>query len=200
MWRGVALQGAKKVELVRTFAGAGNATEGPCFPALDKRQMGRNIGILLRHFPGQGVSAVSEHDFHMQLSCRYQQPDNSVTDLAIQNLAEGQWCDFNLDFGQPGFLIFVYAVLNCQHLYMRTNAAERGLSLDSARGSIEVQANADWVLQKLLVQFEVQLQAGTPSPKDVDFIIDRMQHCPVSINLRDIPDSQTRVDFVSASS
>ena len=141
---------------------------------------------------------MTQHAFQMRFECRYQQPHNSVAELRVQNLEKGAWADFEPGFGQPGFLIFVYAILNCQHLYMRTNAAERGLLLDSAQGSIEVVADRDWVVQKLRVRFEGQLQAGTPAPGDVDYIVDRMQHCPVSINLKDVADSHTAVDFALA--
>lgn len=141
---------------------------------------------------------MTEHAFQMRLECRYQQPNNSVAGLQVQNFAKGAWTDFELGAGQPGFLIFVYAILNCQHMYMRSNAAERGLLLDSARGWIEVLANQDWVVQKLRVRFEGYLQSGAPAPGDIDYIVDRMQHCPVSINLKDVPDSHTAVDFTAA--
>jgi hypothetical protein len=141
---------------------------------------------------------MQQHAFQMRLQCRYQQPHNSVAELRVQNFEKGAWTDFELGFGQPGFLMFVYAILNCQHLYMRTNAAERGLLLDAARGSIEVVADQDWVVQKLHVRFQGQLQSGTPAPGDVGYIIDRMQHCPVSINLKDVADSHTAVDFTLA--
>jgi hypothetical protein len=138
---------------------------------------------------------MTEHSFRMRLSCRYEQPDNVVSGLEVQNLVDSEWQDFNMNFKQPGFLIFVYAILNCQHLYMRSNAAERGLLLDSAGGSIEVLADNGWVLQKLHVDFDVKLQSGNPSPQDVDYIIDRMRHCPVSANIKNVPDTQTRVEF-----
>jgi hypothetical protein len=138
---------------------------------------------------------MTQHAFQMRLECRYQRPDNSVAQLRVQNFEKGAWTEFELGFAQPGFLIFVYAILNCQHLYMRSNAAERGLLLDAARGSIEVVANRDWVVQRLQVRFEGQLQSGTPAPGDVDHIIDRMQHCPVSINLKEVADSRTLVEF-----
>ena len=140
---------------------------------------------------------MTQRVFQMRLECRYQRPDNSVAELRVQLMEKGAWADFELGFEQPGFVIFVYAVLNCQHLYMRTNAAERGLLLDSARGSIEVAADRDWVVQKLHVQFQGQLQSGTPAAGDVDYIVDRMRHCPVSINLREVADSRTAVDFVA---
>ena len=41
--------------------------------------------------------------------------------------------------------------------------------------------------------------SGTPAPGDVDYIVERMQHCPVSINLKDVADSRTAVDFIAAS-
>jgi hypothetical protein len=138
---------------------------------------------------------MSEHEFQMRLFCRYQDSENSIKELLTQNLSEGDWRDFDLNPGQPGFLIFVYAILNCQHLYLRTNAAERGLLFDSANGFIDVCADQTWELQKVHVQFDVRLKSGKPLPEDVTHIIARMQHCPVSINLKDIPDSKTSVEF-----
>jgi hypothetical protein len=134
----------------------------------------------------------------MRLECRYRQPDNKVAELRMQILEKGDWKPFTLSAEQPGFLIFVYAVLNCQHMYMRTNAAERGLLLDAARGSIEVLADRDWVIQKLSVRFAAALQSGAPAPGDIDYIVGRMRHCPVSINLKDVADSHTTVEFSAA--
>lgn len=141
---------------------------------------------------------MTGHAFQMQLECRYEQPHNTVAGLQVKHLVKGAWEDFELSFAQPGFLIFVYAILNCQHLYMRTNADERGLVLASATGSIDVLTDQDWVLQKLHVCFDAQLRSGTPSAGDVDYIVDRMQHCPVSVNLREVADSQTRLEFLAA--
>ena len=112
---------------------------------------------------------MTQHAFQMRLECRYQQPHNSVAELRVQNFEKGAWADFELGFGQPGFLMFVYAILNCQHLYMRTNAAERNLLLDTAQGSIEVVADQDWVVQKLHVRFQGRLQSGTPAPGFLPF-------------------------------
>ena len=138
---------------------------------------------------------MTDHSFRLRLSCRYEKAENTVAALGVQNWLDDEWQDFNLDFGQPGFLIFVYAILNCQHLYMRTNAAEQGLLLDSALASIDVLADEEWRLQKLHVQFEVKLRSGSPAREDIDYIIDRMQHCPVSTNLKDVPDTRTVLKF-----
>jgi hypothetical protein len=134
----------------------------------------------------------------MQLECRYEEPHNTVAGLQVTHLVKGVWEDFELGFAQPGFLIFVYAILNCQHLYMRTNADERGLVLASATGAIDVLTDQDWVLRKLHVRFEAELRSGMPSPGDVDYIVDRMQHCPVSVNLREVADTTTRVELIPA--
>ena len=138
---------------------------------------------------------MTDHSFRMRLSCRYGHDDNSVAELDVHNWVDGAWQDFSLGFGQPGFLIFVYAILNCQHLYMRKNAAERRLVLDSAVAYIDVLANDQWRLQRLHVQFEAKLRSGSPPRQDVDYIVDRMQHCPVSENLRDVPDTRTLLEF-----
>ena len=135
------------------------------------------------------------HDFQMRQHCHYEQPGNTPAGLAVEVLDKGEWQPFTLDFEQPGFLIFVYAILNCQHMYMRTNAAERGLMLGSASGSIDVSANAEWELKKVNVLFDAVVESGSPSQDDVDHIIDRMRLCPVSVNLKPVHESNTRVSF-----
>ena len=136
-----------------------------------------------------------DHDFQMRLHCHYEQPGNTPAELAVEFMEEGEWHPFILDFGQPGFLIFVYAMLNCQHMYMRTNAAEHGLMLDSASGSIDVLANSEWELKKIDVLFEAVVQSRSPSQDVVDHIIDRMRQCPVSVNLKPVHDANTLIRF-----
>ena len=135
--------------------------------------------------------AVSEHIFRLRLSCTYTDPDNTVASLVVELLGKEGWEPFELGAGTPGFLIFVYAVFNCQHMYMRLNCAERGLLLASASGSIDVRANADWVVQQMHLTFTGKLKSGTLAEDDLGYIVDRMKHCPVSMNIREAPDSRT---------
>ena len=89
--------------------------------------------------------------------------------------------------------MFVYAILNCQHLYMRTNAAERGFVLSSASGTIDVLTAEDWRMKRLHIRFEGQLASGAPSSDDIAYIVERMRHCPASVNLLEPPDTQTEL-------
>ena len=134
---------------------------------------------------------VNEHIFKMRLSCTYADPDNTVASLDVEVLGKDGWEPLELGTGTAGFLIFVYAVFNCQHMYMRLNCGERGLLLESASGSIDIRANADWVVQQMHVGFTGKLKSGTPAQTDLDYIVDRMKHCPVSMNTREAADSQT---------
>jgi hypothetical protein len=136
---------------------------------------------------------MSERDFQMRLSCRYRDPDNSVAELSVQHLDKGEWQDFELDAQSPGFLIFVYAIFTCQHLYLRANCAERGLVLESSSGSIHVVTAQDWDIRRLHVRFDGKLRSGTALTEDVDYIVGRMQQCPVSRNVTDVRDSETVV-------
>lgn len=87
---------------------------------------------------------MTERRFQIRFSCRYQAPENSIAEVSAECFDQGQWRRFVFDAAQPGFLIFVYAILNCQHFYLRKNAAERGLMLASGYGSIEVITNEAW--------------------------------------------------------
>src|SRR5512143_3541906 len=131
---------------------------------------------------------MNERSFRLRLSCRYEDPDNSVVDLKVEILADRQWEALDLDAYTPGFLLFVYTIFTCQHRYLRINCAEKGFRLESATGSIDLLASEDWVVQKLHVRFDVHLISGVPMREDVEYIVERMRQCPVSKNLKEIPD------------
>jgi hypothetical protein len=136
---------------------------------------------------------MNERSFRLRLSCRYEDPDNSVADLNVELLADGEWETLDLGVDTPGFLLFVYTILTCQHRYLRTNCAEKGFRLESASGSIDLLASEDWSVRKLHIRFDARLISGTPSREDVEYIVARMEQCPVSKNLKEIPDSRTEV-------
>ncbi len=136
---------------------------------------------------------MADRSFQMQLRCRYEDPDNSVTSLCVRSLDDGAWQDFELTTRSPGFLVFVYAVFSCQHLYFRANCAERGLMLESADGLIDAVTTEEWSLKILHVHFDGKLKGGTPTQGDVDYIVGRMKQCPVSKNTIEPADSSTTV-------
>jgi len=133
---------------------------------------------------------MSERHFQMRIDCRYADPDNQVADLRVELLDKDAWRPLDLGIGSPGFQIFVYGILSCQHLYVRTNCAELGLMLESVQGRIHVAAGHDWTIDTLHVEFEGQLRSGSPSEAAIAHIVDRMGHCPSSVNLREIPDTR----------
>ncbi len=136
---------------------------------------------------------MSERTFSMRMQCTYEGDTNTIIGLDVEHRVEGQWQPLALGLTAPGFDIFVYAVFTCQHLYFRTNCAERGLLLNSAEGSIVVGADADWNMESLQVHFSGQLRSGQASRDDIDYILARMKQCPVSRNLREIPDNRSTV-------
>lgn len=113
--------------------------------------------------------------------------------LAVEYLEEGEWDEFELDVWTPGFLSFVYAILSCQHLYLRINAAERGLVLASGEGHITLTASHDWDIETLRIHFDLVLRSGRPGDGDVDYIVSRMKACPVSRNIRECAVKDTSV-------
>jgi hypothetical protein len=48
-------------------------------------------------------------------------------------------------------------------------------------------------MESLQVHFSGQLGSGQASTGDIDYIVARMKQCPVSLNLREIPDYQSKV-------
>jgi uncharacterized OsmC-like protein len=140
-----------------------------------------------------GCREMNERSFRLRLFCRYQEPDNSIADLDVEVLTDGRWEALDLTMHTPGFLLFVYTILTCQHRYLRTNCAEKGLQLESAVGSIDLLACEDWCVRKMHIRFDVRLKSGVLTQEDVDDIVARMEQCPVSKNLKAIPDARTEI-------
>jgi hypothetical protein len=84
-------------------------------------------------------------------------------------------------------------VFTCQHRFFHVNCAERKLVLNSAEGNIVIGADKDWNMETLQVHFSGQLGSGQASPDDIDYIVSRMQQCPVSRNIREVPDTESTV-------
>jgi hypothetical protein len=136
---------------------------------------------------------VSNRSFSMRLQCTYTGNTNTVDTLEVEHKLANQWQQLDLGITSPGFDIFVYAVFACQHMYFRVNCAERGLVLGSAEGNIHIVTGQDWDMQTLQVNFSGQLDSGEVNPGDIDYIISRMQQCPVSRNLKEIRDYKSTV-------
>jgi uncharacterized OsmC-like protein len=136
---------------------------------------------------------MNERSFRLRQFCRYEDPDNSISDLEVKVLADGQWEPLDLNLHTPGFLLFAYTILTCQHRYLRANCAEKGLRMESAGGSIDLLAGEDWCVRKMHIRFDIRLKSGVPSREDVDYIVARMEECPVSKNLKAVPDARTEI-------
>lgn len=138
---------------------------------------------------------MSELNFSMRLRSTYAGDENTVAGLEVEHMVDGEWQPLDLGVTAPGFDIFIYAVFTCQHMFFRINCAERGLLLDSAEGSILIGADADRNMQTMRVHFSGRLGSGLISPGDIDYIVSRMEQCPVSRNIRVPADTETTVNL-----
>ena len=138
---------------------------------------------------------MNKHIFNLRLTASYESTDNNIASLDVEVSGEDGWETLELNTLTPGFLVFVYSMFTCQHLYLRSNATERELVFAASRGEILVEAGEDWHLEKVDVSFSVELATGEASESDVEYIISRLKQCPVSKNLPQNIDIDTRVDF-----
>lgn len=141
---------------------------------------------------------MSNRHFEMRLNCSYTDPDNSIERLDVENLLDGEWQALDLDIKSPGFQLFSYGLFSCQHLYFRSNAAERDLKLASAAAHITIETDVDWNIQSLHVEFNGILRSGSPTEDVIAYIIERMGFCPVSCNMKKVIDNTRAVTFESA--
>lgn len=139
---------------------------------------------------------MTKHTIKFRLHCDYQTEKNDVASLLFEYQEKNQWREYDPHNHVKGFMILLYAIFNCQHLYFRTNAAERGIQLKSADGVLEAETDDQWRLQKLHIHFDTQLAVGIPTHEDEIYIIDRMKRCPVSVNIKIPADMQTTLHFL----
>jgi hypothetical protein len=135
-----------------------------------------------------GQVNMTTKQFHLRLKASYQGSENTLDDLTVEifNQDEGDagaWEALDLNIRSAGFLLFINGLFSCQHLYMRSNSAECNLQLASASGELFVETSEDWEITQAQVSFVATLKSGEVSDEDLDYIIDRMHHCPVSSNL-----------------
>jgi len=140
---------------------------------------------------------MSAFTFQMLLHSSYTNDENDIKQLHVEYLVDDNWQELDLNIYSPGFDIFTYAILTCQHMYFRNNAAEYGLVLDSSEGLITVIANEHRSIETLNVEFKGKLKKGKPTKEIVDSISARMALCPASINLKDIANKHITASFES---
>jgi uncharacterized OsmC-like protein len=140
---------------------------------------------------------MNKHIFNLRMAADYGPTDNEITSLEVDVLNDNEWEVLDLNTMTPGFLIYVYSMFTCQHMYLRTNATERNLAFKSSRATFLVETSEDWLLEKVYVKFIVKLAAGEANDDDTDYIVSRMQQCPVSKNLPKNIDIDTSVEFHS---
>ena len=139
---------------------------------------------------------MNKHIFNLRMAADYGSTENDITSLEVQVLDENEWEILDLNTTTPGFLIYVYSIFTCQHMFLRTNATERELAFASLRGELLVEASENWLLEKVYVWFSVRLAAGEPNDDDINYIVSRMKQCPVSKNLPQGIDIHTSVEIV----
>ena len=139
---------------------------------------------------------MSERNFNMRLKSTYEGDTNTIASLEAEHRVKGEWQPLDLGIASPGFDIFVYAIFACQHRFFRVNCAERKLVLNSAEGSIVIGADKSWHMETLKVHFSGQLGSGQASPGDIDYIVSRMKQCPVSLNIREAPDTESTITLI----
>ena len=142
---------------------------------------------------------MSNRSFQFRLNCSYTEPDNSIDQLVVETLIDDEWQVLDINTKSPGFQLFNYGLFSCQHLYFRTNAAERGLMLSSASGHLAIEADIVWNILSIHVEFNGKLKTGSPGEDAIAYIIERMGLCPVSSNIKEVSDNQRSITFETAS-
>ena len=138
---------------------------------------------------------MSAHPFLLRASFGYSGENNNIDRISAQVWSDNDWNSLEINNASPGFLIFVYSFLICQHTYFHANCNERDLLLDHSEVELDLHADNDWKIQQLNVGIDATLRDGNPEQATIDYIEGRMRKCPVSVNMQEPPDYQIELQF-----
>jgi len=71
------------------------------------------------------------------------------------------------------------------------------LVLEKSEGRILLVTDKEWNIEHLEIEFTASLRSGSAVEEDIDYIVERMQQCPVSRNLQEIEHAHTRISFTT---
>lgn len=138
---------------------------------------------------------MANHVFEVRTVFQYSGDDNKIDQLEAEVLTGDGWQSLQIGNDSPGFLIFVYAFLICQHTYFHANSGESGLLLKHAKLELFMHTDENWKIDQVKVGINAALRAGDADSASIDYIKQRMRQCPVSINLQEPPDYRIELHF-----
>jgi len=94
---------------------------------------------------------MSCHSLQLRATFSYRGDDNQMAAIDSEQLTADGWCKFELANATPGFLIFVYSLLICQHTYFHGNRTELELLRDHADAGLSLLAADDWMIERVRV-------------------------------------------------
>lgn len=83
---------------------------------------------------------MSGHSFELRAALRYSGDDNHLDQIDAEVLTDQGWKPLQIENGSPGFLLFVYSFLICQHTYFHANSTEHALPLESVSLALSLTA------------------------------------------------------------
>ena len=138
---------------------------------------------------------MAAHRFQLRAHFDYAGENTAIENLGADIRTETGWQALEPELGTPGFLLFVYSLLACQHTYFHANCVESGLRLDRAALELLLVAGDDWKIESVVVRVEAGLRGGEASADKLAYIESRMRQCPVSINLVEPANYRIELNF-----
>ena len=67
---------------------------------------------------------MAQHRFQLRATFDYSGDNNGIDDIGVEISTDEGWQPLELELASPGFLIFVYSFLVCQHTYFHRMSPE----------------------------------------------------------------------------
>ncbi len=138
---------------------------------------------------------MAQHQFRLRAAFAYSGDDNKIDHISARILTDDGWVALDLNLATPGFLVFVYSFLVCQHTYFHANSTESDLQLERAELELLLVAGDDWKIESIDVRIDAALRGGEVTAEKRGYIESRMRQCPVSINLKEPENYRIELNF-----
>lgn len=127
---------------------------------------------------------MTDRRFKFHVQGEYATREHTIAKLTYEHLTGDGWRRYDPENYTAGFLVFLYALFNCQHMYFRMKTAERNIQISKVSGTLDAETKENWELTRLDIHIDGQLVSGKPTEDDLAYIVDCMEHCPASVNLK----------------
>jgi len=124
------------------------------------------------------------HPDRYQFKLISENPENEDAPCLCSRFVDGAWQQFTLNNQTKGYLIFIYAILKCQHFSILVNLLYNKIDIIKLTTDFNIEISKDWKLVTGTIEFDVKTNTNKVlQPGSISSMLKLASGCPVSRNV-----------------